>query len=228
MIAREYIDHSAPIGGRDLVSQLRRDMMPNTPTIYIVDDNEDQLELAYEMLIEADYEAKTFLSGGEFLQQSEINELGCLLLDNQMPEISGLDVQAELNRRNIDLPIVFMSGASMYSHVVDAVQQGALNFLQKPFSMAELLESIALAVGESHKRQEAKIDRSEQTRLLASLTPREKQIYEMVVKGHTNKNMSETLSIAIGTVEFHRANIMQKLKVTKLVDLMAISTMTES
>ncbi len=202
-------------------------MTSNKPTIYVVDDDEEPLALVYDMLVKADYQAKAFKSGSDFLKQSEISEVGCLLLDNEMPEMSGLDVQAEPKRRNIELPIVFMSGVSMYSDVVDAVQQGAVNVLHKPFAAAELLESIASAVGESRRRHEARTKKSERARLLESLTPRERQVYDMVIKGHTNKDMSQALSIAIGTVEFHRANIMQKLNVTKLADLMAIAKMSE-
>lgn len=193
--------------------------MSASPTVYIVDDLEDQLELAAEILATAGYASKTYLSGVAFLQEKEMNELGCVLLDNQMPRVSGLDVQRELNKRKIDIPIVFVSGGSDYADVVGAVQSGALGFLQKPYTSKELIEQVQNAISESQRRLDARFNKSQSSKQLQSLTPREVQVYDLVVAGHTNKAISESLAITVGTVEFHRSNLMRKLGATSLAEL---------
>ncbi len=202
--------------------------MSTTPIIYIVDDYKDQLEIAAKMLTLAGYTVVTYDSGLDFLEEKEFDDFSCLLLDNQMPGISGLDVQKELGRRNIDIPIVFMSGDSSYSDVVGAVKNGALGFLQKPFTLDELIEQVSKAVDESQRRLDIRLREKKTQNLLASLTPRESEVYELVINGHTNKSISESLSVTIGTVEFHRANLMEKLGARTLADLMLISHRTQS
>lgn len=196
--------------------------------IYIVDDSDEQLDIAMKMLINAGYKVRTYNSGEEFLRDSKIESIGCVLLDNQMPGLSGLDVQIELKRLKVDLPIVFMSGNSVYGEVVTAIQKGALGFLQKPYTMVELIDQIKIAVDESVRRFDASQSKSTAGQVMDSLTPREKQVYELVIGGHTSKAISELLSITVGTVEFHRANVMKKLDVRTLADLIATTTREKS
>lgn len=193
------------------------------PTIYIIDDMTDILEVVSDVLKGADYQTQCYSSGRTFLdQETELNEIGCLLLDNQMPELTGLEVQERLNQRGINLPIIFMSGASRYSDVVEAVKKGAFAFLQKPFSNKEILNQVKEAVLESRKRLDERKQKKAQTQQLELLTPREKQVYELVISGYTNKTIAGELSISVGTVEFHRANLMKKLNVSTLAELIAI------
>lgn len=196
--------------------------------IYIVDDSDEQLDIAMKMLIKAGYKVRTYNSGEEFLRDSKIESIGCVLLDNQMPGLSGLDVQIELKRLKVDLPIVFMSGNSVYGEVVTAIQKGALGFLQKPYTMVELIDQIKIAVDESVRRFDANQSKSTAGQVMDSLTPREKQVYKLVIGGHTSKAISELLSITVGTVEFHRANVMKKLDVRTLADLIATAIREKS
>lgn len=185
--------------------------------ICIVDDLEDQLDIVSGMLQVAGYSTQCFSSGKTFLKQADFDKVDCLLLDNQMPDITGLEVQQNLKRRHIDIPIIFMSGGSRYGEVVDAVQEGALGFLQKPFTMHELLEQVQLALT-SHKQNAGK-----NSNPLALLTPRETEVYNLVVAGHTNKAIARELSIAVSTVEFHRSNLVKKLGVSSLADLIKLA-----
>lgn len=193
------------------------------PVVYIVDDMEKMQDIIFLLLKNEGIKAKKFSSGESFLAQEEISEIGCLVLDNQMPGMSGLDVQGELLKRNSHIPILFISGDSRYSDVVDAVREGAFHFLQKPFTRSELLSRVREAIEESKDRQ-ARLTHSKKFEdLLASLTAREREVYQLVTSGKTNKVIADTLGISNGTVEFHRANMMKKLDANSLSDLMEIS-----
>ena len=193
------------------------------PVVYIVDDMEQVQDIIFLILENEGVRAKKFSSGENFLAQKQISQIGCLILDNQMPGMTGLQVQSELLKRNINIPIIFISGDSRYSEVVDAVRDGAFYFLQKPFSRSELLSRVNGAIDESRRRQQETTHTRKFQNLIAALTSREKQVYELVTSGKTNKVIADTLGISNGTVEFHRANMMKKLDAKSLADLMEIS-----
>ena len=192
------------------------------PVVYVVDDMEDVLQVVSMILEKEGISYKTFKSGKEFLEQDSISQVGCLLLDNQMPGMTGLDVQSELIKKGNGIPIIFVSGASRYGEVVDAVREGALNFLQKPFTRTELLVQVRDAIEESRKRLAGSSNAARNKALLSQLTKREMQVYTLVTDGLTNRAISEELDISNGTVEFHRANMMKKLESKSLADLMEI------
>lgn len=193
------------------------------PVVYIVDDMEQVLEIIFMIVNAEGIQAKKFSSGKDFLQQEEISPIGCLLLDNQMPGMTGLEVQAELLKRNNHIPIVFISGESRYNEVVDAVRDGAMHFLQKPFTRSELLSQVRAAIEESKKRLEKMDVTARNIALMNTLTSREKQVCQLVTDGLTNKAIADKLNISNGTVEFHRANMMKKLGAKSLADLMEVS-----
>ena len=124
--------------------------MPSKPLVYIVDDNLEQAEVTTKLLAREGFDAEIYESGEQFLSLDNYSKKSCVLLDNHMPGgMSGLDVQAELARRNAHIPIVFMSGDSEFRHVVKAMKSGAHDFLQKPFSSTELYRSINAAIEEN-------------------------------------------------------------------------------
>lgn len=192
------------------------------PVVYVVDDEAAVLEIIRKILNTENIQVKTFQSGEDFLREKEISPHGCLVLDNMMPGLNGLDVQAELFKRGTIFPVLFISGASRYEDVVAAVRKGAVHFLQKPFSRREFLEHIRGAIAESERRLAAGESYAVSLTMVNSLTPREKEVYTLVTDGLTNRAISEELSISSGTVEFHRANLMKKLQASSLADLMEI------
>lgn len=193
------------------------------PVIYIVDDSEDNVTVYSWMLTTAGYETKTYHSGVDFLNETELSPVGCVLLDNQMPELSGLGVQRTLLDRGITLPIVFMSGASSYSDVVEATRKGAHGFLEKPFHKAELLQQVNAAVESSRNRDTSSTTSSENSQLAELLTKREYQVCKLIIAGNTNRNIADQLGISVSTVEFHRANLMDKLEVNSLAELVKLA-----
>lgn len=207
----------------DATSEDVLDFKPSDASIYVIDDVEEQRDVICRMLEAQGYQLRAYGSGQSFLREESISELGCILLDNQMPGLTGLQVQEELLKRKINTPILFMSGESVYGDVVDAVRKGAFGFLQKPFTMNELLEQVEQAVQESVRRSQSSAEKNDLSRLFRSLTPRELQVYQLVISGFTNKAISKDLNISVGTVEFHRSNLMKKLRVSSLAELIAIS-----
>lgn len=203
---------------------LTENVRPETrPLIYIVDDSVSITEMLGKKLESLGFDVEIYNSGQVFLEQDNIQEYACLLLDNQMPELTGLEVQKELVKRNLDLPVIFMSGDSSYAEVVEAVKTGALYFLQKPFRMEELSAHLNKAVEYSKDKAEKLHLRRRYQQLISSLTKREKEIYQLITAGHTNKSIAKMLDISVGTVEFHRANVMKKLDASSLAELMSIS-----
>jgi two-component system response regulator FixJ len=199
------------------------------PVVYVVDDSEDNVTVYSWMLSSSGYEIKTYPSGVEFLKETELSPVGCVLLDNQMPEVSGLQVQSTLIERGIKLPIVFMSGASSYSDVVEATRKGAQGFLEKPFHKAELLQLVNAAVEYSREQLAAGDgENSEGKQLSELLTRREYEVCKLIIGGSTNRNIADTLGISVSTVEFHRANLMEKLGVKNLADLVKLAIKLDS
>jgi FixJ family two-component response regulator len=160
-----------------------------------------------------------FSSSQELLPFDKLSESGCVLLDNSLPDMSGLDVQKKLSARGEKLPIVFMSGDSRFKDVVTAIQGGAVGFLEKPFPLAELKTAIDEALEQARQQAETLAELSEPVN--PSLTRREKEVYKLAIKGYSIKKIAEDLHISTSTVEFHRSNILRKADVTSIAELIA-------
>lgn len=201
--------------------------MDTRSLVYIVDDNLEQAEVTTKLLAREGFDTQIFESGEQFLSVDDYPESACVLLDNHMPGgMSGLDVQDRLSNRDKLIPIVFMSGDSEFRHVVKAIKSGAHEFLQKPFSAAQLYESIRAAIRENKFLADAQQQKMQRNEKLHDLTVREKQVLDLLALGYTNKMISKELSIVVSTVEFHRSNLMNKLGAKSLADLIAVHRST--
>jgi FixJ family two-component response regulator len=147
---------------------------------------------------------------------------GCQLLDVRMPGMSGLELQKELERRGSSLPIVFMTGHGDVPMAVDAMRGGAVNFLQKPFRDDDLLESIHKAMTCYRQQSDQAGRRDRQRERISTLTPRELEVARRIAKGQANKVIAADLDISLRTVEQHRANLMDKLNVRTVADLVRL------
>lgn len=190
-------------------------------TIYLVDDDQDVLDALALYLGTLGYKTELFNNSESFLKVTDFSPLGCILLDNRLPGLSGLDVQQRLASRGINLPIVFMSGDSGFKDVVSAVQKGAVTFLEKPFTMAAMQEAISEALQILGDNLDQNQQGQEFRLRLGSLTSREHEVYSLAIKGYTIKRIAEELDISASTVEFHRSNILKKLEVNSIAELMA-------
>lgn len=167
----------------------------------------------------ADLNVKTFVSAREFLDQDLPEGPGCLVLDVRMPGLSGLDLQAELNSRNIRTPIVFITGHGDIPVSVKAMKGGAVDFLTKPFKASHLLEAIREALKKDERLQTSRGEKAEMQRRLQTLTPREREVLDLVVKGLLNKQIAVELGAAEKTVKIHRGRVMHKMQVQSVADL---------
>lgn len=192
--------------------------------VYVVDDD-DAVRDSLGMLIDTvGYECEVFASAADFLQKFEPGRHGCLVADIRMPVMSGLDLQAELNKRKVHLPLVFISGHGDVPMAVEAMKAGALDFLQKPFRDQELLDRINQALSEDQDSREMDETVGNIKERMETLTPRERQVMDRVVTGAANKVMAFDLGVSQRTVEIHRARVMQKMGVRSLAELVRMAS----
>jgi len=190
--------------------------------VHLVDDDDAIRRSASFMLKTSGYQVKIYASGVELLREREI-EPGCILLDVRMPAMDGLEVQRALQERGLTHPVIVMTGHGDVNVAVQAMKAGAVDFIEKPFEKAQLLSAIEegfsriAQAGRSTKRgDEARVR-------LQSLTPRERDVLEGLVRGHPNKTIAYDLDISARTVEIHRANLMSKLEVASLSEALRIA-----
>ena len=181
------------------------------PVIYIVDDDDGMRRALTVLMTTVGYQPAAFARPAEFLAKYDPNQASCLVLDVRMPEMSGLEVQQQLNRNGAMLPVILITGHGDIPMAVQAMKDGAFDFLQKPFRDQDLLDRINAALKQDAQNRES-VDRLADLRQRsASLTPREREVLEHVVDGKANKVIAIDLGLSERTVEIHRANVMEKM-----------------
>lgn len=191
--------------------------------IHLVDDEEAIRRSAGFLLKTSGFEVRTYASGVEFLKEARTAEPGCILLDVRMPEMDGLEVQRELNARGVSMPVVVLTGHGDVTIAVQAMKQGAVDFLEKPFEKELLLNALDMAYKRLEAAEEATTSEQQARVRLAALTPRELDVLRGLVRGHPNKTIAYDLNISPRTVEVHRANLMTKLDVRSLSEALRIA-----
>ena len=195
--------------------------------VYLVDD-EFSVRDSLALLIESTGQSvRSFESAEAFLNNYDPEHPGCLLLDVRMPSMSGLELQGELLKREIFIPIIFISGHAGIPDSAKAFRAGAVDFLEKPFDNEILLERIDEAIKKDIASREQFIEHREIQNRLDHLTHREQEVLSLIVRGHSNKEIAKILVISNRTVEAHRASIMEKMQVKSLAELMVLATHSE-
>jgi FixJ family two-component response regulator len=192
------------------------------PQVYVLDDEETVLSVLGRTLRRAGYRVATFSSPSRFLEDAPLDPPCCLVLDVHMPEINGVEIQDRLARLEQPPSIIFMSGAADVGTTVKAMKAGAIDFLAKPFETKELLEAVAVALGRAQERLAERTDAAKAHALLARLTPREREVCDLVVKGLRSKEIADQLGAAVKTVNIHRSRVMSKLGATTVVELVRL------
>lgn len=196
------------------------------PTVFLVDDNEAFRRSTGWVLEAGGFDVRDFSGGqallAEWTQASAVPANTCLLSDIRMPGMSGLELQQELRRRQIDVPLVFITGHGDVPLAVEAMRNGAVNFIEKPCAPEHLVQILKQSLEQQPAAARSADDDGSATRL-AQLTPRERQVFDLVVEGKLNKTVADVLSISIKTVEMHRANMMTKLGARNLPDLVRLA-----
>ena len=188
-------------------------------TVFIVDDD-PAIRFAMEALMESvNLHHEIFASADEFLDKLSEQRPGCLVLDIRMPGLGGLELQEELIRRGNTLPIIFITGHGDVPMAVEAMQKGAVDFIQKPFRDQELLDRIRDALATDQHRREEQQHHEEVAHRLEKLTNREREVFDLVVTGKPNKVIAYELGVSQRTVEIHRARVMEKMGAGSLAHL---------
>jgi two-component system, LuxR family, response regulator TtrR len=202
--------------------------LPTTAsTVYIVDDDEAVRD-SLRWLLEANtYRVKAFASAEAFLSEYREDQPSVLIVDVRMPGMSGLQLQEELINRKSLMPVVFITGHGDVPMAVNTMKKGAVDFLEKPFNETELREIVSRMFEQANDNLQKFTAQREHEAMLGRLTAREQQVLERIVAGRLNKQIADDLGISIKTVEAHRANIMEKLQVTTVADLMKVALAAE-
>lgn len=189
--------------------------------VYVVDDDQGMLDSTVWLLESVGLAALPFTSGKAFLEACDPSADACVLLDVRMPGMGGLNVQEELRARGIDLPVIFVSGHADVPIVMRAFKAGAQDFIEKPYNEQLLLDSVQEALNRSARvRNLAQGDLQER---MDSLTPRERDVFLPLVKGYTNREVAEQLSISVKTVDLYRARVMKRMRAECLPDLVGMA-----
>lgn len=198
-------------------------MMTFEPTVFVVDDDEAVCRALRLLIKSAGMNAQTYASAEQFLDGYKPSRPGCLLLDIQMPGMNGLALQEQLAQRKLKIPVIIITGHGDVPMAVRAMKLGAVDFIEKPFRDQALLDHIKRAIDQDaqDRRDQAELDQIEQR--LGLLSRRERQVMDLVVTGKLNKVIAYKLGIAQKTVEFHRANVMRKMRVKSLAELVQLA-----
>ena len=193
-------------------------------TVFVIDDDQGVLGALSRFLRTAGYETKAYSSPQAFLEEHDPSMPGCVVLDLSMPRMNGLAVQRELVTRGSERPVIFLSGRGTVPASVEAMKAGAVDFLPKPLKGDELLSAIKVAEERDLVRLQRAAERKAAGKLIDKLTPREKEVMELVVQGHLNKNIAALIGTTEKTVKAHRGRVMHKIGVRSVAELVRLTS----
>jgi len=198
---------------------------PKSATVFVVDDDTDVRSSLRFLFESAGHRVEVFPSAQDYLVGFDAGRPGCLVADVRMPGMSGVDLQTELSRRGCAIPVIFISGHADVPIAVRAMKAGATDFIEKPYSDQTLLDRVQSAIELDADRRRDAARRGEAKALYDSLSPREKEVMALVVQGKANKQIAAHLTLSQKTIEVHRSQVMRKLRVQNVPDLVRIATL---
>jgi RNA polymerase sigma factor (sigma-70 family) len=193
------------------------------PIIFVVDDDASVRKALKRLLTTAGLTVETFASAQEFLDRPRYDGPRCLVLDVRLPGLGGLDLQSQLTATNLRLPIIFITGHGDVPMSVRAMKAGAVDFLTKPFNDQDLLDAIQLAIERDRQIKQQRADVAEIHERVGTLTPREREVFALVVTGMLNKQIAAELGTSEKTIKVHRARVMKKMQAGSLADLVRLA-----
>ncbi len=202
-------------------------MIQSEPTVFIVDDDSSVLKGISRLMKSVKLKEETYSSAQDFLDSYNPEQPGCLLIDMRMPGISGLELQEILHSRNILIPTIMITGYGEVTDAVQAMKNGAIDFIEKPFKGQYLLDQVHKAIAKDAQIRKKQAQQQVVSASLALLTAREREVMDLVIAGKANKVIALELGLSMKTVEFHRAHVMKKMKadsVAELVDMCISAT----
>jgi FixJ family two-component response regulator len=199
------------------------EMAEQQPVVYVVDDDSAVRNAMDSLVRSVGLRVQTFASATEFLQVKPFDALGCLVLDVRMPGMSGIDLQGALQKAEIDLPIVFITGHGDVPMAVRVMKAGAVEFLTKPFRDQDLLDAIQQAIQRHRNARREKAEVAQLRVRYESLTRREREVMEQVVRGRLNKQIAADIGASETTVKLHRGQVVRKMEALSLPDLVRMA-----
>jgi FixJ family two-component response regulator len=198
-------------------------MAEKNTVVFVIDDDPSVRKSLSRLLRSVGHSVETFSSAEEFLAREHFDGIGCILLDVQMPGLSGMDLQAELSKAETSMPIVFITGHGDIPMSVEAMRKGAVHFLIKPFDDNDLLAAVREAIEKDRKAKAEQAEIQDIRQRMNLLTPRENEILRYVIAGVLNKQIAFKLNIAEKTVKIHRGRVMEKLCVDSVAELVRLA-----
>lgn len=204
-------------------------MIQSEPTVFIVDDDSSVLKGLSRLMKSVKLNEETYSSAQDFLDSYNSEQPGCLLIDMRMPGISGLELQEILQSMKILIPTIIITGYGEVTDAVQAMKNGAIDFIEKPFKGQYLIDQVHKAIAKDTQIRKKQAQQQVVSASLALLTPREREVMDLVIAGKANKVIAFELGLSMKTVEFHRAHVMKKMKVDSVAELvdMCISATKE-
>lgn len=196
--------------------------MEQPPTAFTIDDDEPMRNAIIRTLKNSDIPVEGFASAREFLDSGKFTQQGCILLDQNMPEMDGLALQEILLEKDSRLPIIFISGCAQVSASVQALKNGAYDFIEKSFDNEQLVRVVKSALELDLKNRLTQMQQSLAQQKFDSLSKREEEVMHWVVEGKSNKEIARILNISYRTVEIHRTNVMKKMQVDSIASLVKL------
>lgn len=199
-----------------------------TPLVYVVDDDDAVRDSLLLLLRSIGITGKAFATATDFLDAYDPKQHGCLVTDIRMPGMSGLDLQRELKDRGAPIPVILITGHGDVPMAVEAMKDGALDFIEKPFRDQDLLDRVQQALTWDEEHRSKNLEALSIQERIATLTPRETEVMELVVQGCANKVIAQDLGVSQRTVEIHRARVMEKMGMRSLAALVRAVEKTRS
>jgi two-component system, LuxR family, response regulator FixJ len=197
-------------------------MSTDAPWVYVVDDDEAVRDSLGMLLKSVGLSCEEYASAADFLDAYDPGRHSCLVADIRMPGLSGLELQQRLNERHAEIPVIFITGHGDVPMAVNAMKAGAVDFIQKPFRDQDLIDRIHTALAQDRERRSEREELRLIRKRLETLTPRETEVMDRVVRGQANKVIALDLGVSQRTVELHRARVMRKLGMRSLADLVRV------
>ncbi|MET3131196.1 two-component system response regulator FixJ [Oxalobacteraceae bacterium GrIS 1.11] len=191
-------------------------------TVYVVDDDLPLLRMLQTLIRTVCADVRAFASAREFMDAYRAGPCACLVCDLRMPDMDGLELQRRLKEIDPTLPIIFMTGFAEVSIAVEAMTHGALDFLEKPFGAAALIEKVRAGLAGDRRQRTAWRERQVRQARMSLLTPKERAVLEQVIDGQSSRKISAALGLSVRTVENHRARIRDKLHTESTVELLKL------
>ena len=199
-------------------------MVTYEPTVFVVDDDPAILKGLRLLIKSVNLNVEIFSSAKEFLEEIDYERSGCLVLDVRMPVMGGLELQEVLREKKNDLPVIIITGHGDIPMVADAMKKGAFDFIEKPFSEHDLLSRVNDALEKDKQIRQKSLSQRPIMERMAKLTKREKEVLDLVVAGKANKTIAFEFGCGTKNIEYHRANVMKKMEVGSLAELVKVCT----